>query len=250
MSNSSTIWESFTLPSKGLIYEKDINPVVELRSMTTLEEMERLSPSDTPYKVMCTIIEECMREKPEIPVYNMCIGDYQFLMHKLRIVTYGPEYKMIVNCPKCGEITESVGDLESLELHEYEENIAEIKQFTLPVTNDEITIKFQTPRDLDMVSIKNKEEQKRTKSNIDFSLLFTVTGIIDKINGRKLNSIQLEEYVKNLPMKDVNYIISRVNELNKKIGLDTLITVKCSSCGYELVAPFRITSEFFGPSNN
>ena len=61
---NATIFESFTLPSKGLIYNKEIDPHVTLRSMTTMEEMKRLSPSDTPYKVMSDIIEACMQEKP------------------------------------------------------------------------------------------------------------------------------------------------------------------------------------------
>lgn len=250
MVNESTIWEGFTLPSKGLVYSKPINPNVELRSMTTAEEMERLSPSETPYKVMSSIIEKCMKEKPEIPVYNMCIGDYQFLLHKLRIVTYGPEYKMYIECPQCGEITESVADLESLELHEFDKNLADYMQFTLPVTQHEVKIRFQTPRDLDMVAIKNKEEQKRTKTNVDFSLLYTVASIVDMIDGREYTAFQMEEFIKKLPMKDVNFILARSTELNRKVGLDTLINVKCSNCGYELVSTFRFSPQFFGPTED
>lgn len=63
MSQNYTIAESYVLPSKGLIYDKEVNPKIKLRSMTTEEEMRRLSPSDTPYKTMCDIIESCMLEK-------------------------------------------------------------------------------------------------------------------------------------------------------------------------------------------
>lgn len=114
----TTIYESFILPSKGLIYEEKIDPNISLRSMTTMEEMKRLSPTDMPYKVMSDIIEACMEEKPPIHVYDMCLGDYQFLLHKIRIVTYGPEYKMAVRCPECKAVTESIANLESLEIHE------------------------------------------------------------------------------------------------------------------------------------
>ena len=55
-----TIVESYELPSKGLIYDTKIEPHVELRSMTTREEMRRLAPSNTPLKVLSEIIETCM----------------------------------------------------------------------------------------------------------------------------------------------------------------------------------------------
>ena len=106
MAQNYTIAESYVLPSRGLIYDIPVKAEVKIRSMTTEEEMRRQAPSDTPYKVMCDIIEECLIEKPGISVYDMCLGDYQFLLHKLRVVTYGTEYKMMVTCPNCGELLE------------------------------------------------------------------------------------------------------------------------------------------------
>lgn len=245
----STIYESFTLPSKGLIYDKGINPEVTLRSMTTAEEMQRLSPTDTPYKVMSDIIEACMREKPEIHVYNLSLGDYQFLLHKLRIVTYGPDYKMVIHCPKCGEMTEAIANLDSLEVNEWDNSYLEDKLITLPVTNKTIELKFQSPKDLDVIAYKTKEMKKRTKSNIDYSILYTVASLIKSVDGKNLNSIELEEFVKSLPMNDVNYLLNKSTLLEKKVGIDTSITAKCSQCGEEITTSFRITSEFFGPTN-
>lgn len=159
----ATIFESFTLPSKGMVYSKEINPHVTLRSMTTLEEMKRLSPTDTPYKAMSEIIEACMKEKPGISVYDMCLGDYQFLLHKLRIVTYGPEYKMSIRCGKCGETSESIADLETIEVTEWTPEIVEKMVVTLPKTQHLVELRFQTPRDLDFIEYKAKEMKKKTK---------------------------------------------------------------------------------------
>ena len=39
-----TIGEDFILPSGGKIYDKAVNPHVELRSMTARDEMKRASP--------------------------------------------------------------------------------------------------------------------------------------------------------------------------------------------------------------
>ena len=70
------ISENFILPSKGKIYTENINPDVTLRSMTTADEMKRLSPSEFPYKKMSTIIDDCIIEDLPLSAYDMCIGDY------------------------------------------------------------------------------------------------------------------------------------------------------------------------------
>lgn len=249
MSDFNTIWEDFELPSKGMIYDKPVNPKISLRSMTTLEEMKRLSPSDTPYKVMSDIIEGCMKEKPDIHVHDMCEGDYQFLLHKLRIVTYGPEYKMFVTCPNCKETTESIADLESLEVNTWTPDITKDMLIVLPKTNKEIELRFQTPRDLDTIVYRDKEMKKKTKQNVDYSLLFTVMSVIKKVDGRVLTDMQLQEFVKELPLKDVNFILNKASELNNKVGLNTEIVAKCSLCGAEVKSNFRSSREFFGPTN-
>lgn len=250
MAKESTIVESFTLPSKGLIYDTPIDPNVSLRSMTVMEEMRRLAPSETPYKIMSDIIEDCMQEKPKIHIYDMCLGDYQYLLHKLRIVTYGPEYKMTISCPNCGEIVESTANLDSIEVFEYDDTYSDLAKLTLPVSNKIVEMKYQTPRDLDDIARKKKEMQRKTKLNVEYGLLFTTMSLIKSVDGRVLNPIQLEDFVKKLSMKDVTAIISRAEELNRKVGLDTRVITKCNQCGYEMVSTFRITSEFFGPTNN
>ena len=50
-----TINQTFTLPSEGKVYSELVGPDITLRSMTTQEEMKRLSPSDMPYKNICEI---------------------------------------------------------------------------------------------------------------------------------------------------------------------------------------------------
>lgn len=250
MENNSTIFETFTLPSKGLIYDKEVDPRITLRPMKTIEEMERLSPTDAPYKVMSDIIEKCMKVPPKIHVYDMCLGDYQFLLHKLRIVTYGNTYKMSVMCPHCEEFIEVEAPLDTLEIHEYTPEVDNLKRITLPVSNDLITLRHQTPRDLDAIAFKKKERQNKAKNKKDYGLLYTLMSLIDEVDGRKLDAFECEEYVKNLYMGDVNFILRSAEKLNASIGLDNFIKVKCNNpdCENEFITPFRISSEFFGPS--
>jgi hypothetical protein len=250
MSKSNyTISESYLLPSKGLIYDKPIDPNFTVRSMTTSEEMKRLSPTETPYKVMSEIIEECLVKKLDIPVYDLCIGDYQFLLHKLRIVTYGPQYKMAVQCPNCGEVTTSNISLDGLSVSEYEESFGELIVINLPQSGKRIELKVQTPRIIEEIALKTKDIKKRMKDSvIDPSFLVTLQCIIKTVDGQVLNDVALDSFVRKLPMKDANILLQAARKLNGKVGLDTEVTAKCGSCGYDVVTTFRFTSEFFGPT--
>lgn len=246
--DNSTIFENFELPSKGLVYNTEINPRITLRSMTTLEEMKRLSPTDTPYKVMCDIIEDCMKDKPATHVYDLILGDYQFLLHKLRVVSYGPDYKMLVKCNTCKTATESIANLDTLAVKEYTTDIIKQKLITLPKTNRQIVLRFQTPHDLDQIAYLSSEMKKKTKQNLDYSILYTLISLIEKVDGQILDSVYAEEFVKSLPSRDANYILNCATKLSSSIGVDNEITIRCSNCGEEMRIPFRITSEFFGPT--
>ena len=138
----TVIQEEYTLPSKGLIYPTKFNPDVKLRSMTVAEEMARLTASDKPYKVMADIIEACLLTRLPISVYDLCLGDYQYLLHKLRVVTYGPEYDIQIRCPHCGEIFDWHINLDELKVNEYSDEIEELKFIKLPVSGDSVEIGF------------------------------------------------------------------------------------------------------------
>lgn len=247
--NNYTVAETFKLPSRGLIYDKPINPEVRLRSMTTEDEMRRLSPTDTPYKSMSEIIERCMVDKPEIHVYDMCLGDYQYLLHRLRVVTYGPDYKMAVRCPICGNVSSMVANLDLIEVYEYDDETFDSREIELPVTKKKVRINYQTPRMLDNINARAKEIIKKNPDVVgDPSYLLTIKALINSVDGVVLNEAKLESFIRTLPMRDTNTLIQFADKLNRKVGLDNEIHCHCSQCNNDIDTTFRITSEFFGPT--
>ncbi len=143
------IKQTYTLPSKGLVYATPVNPEVELTSMTTNHEMLRLQPSELVYKNMCDIIDDCIVNDIGISSYDMGLFDYQFLLHKLRVVTYGPDYKLSSRCPYCGMTNEDTINLDDIEVFEYTEDLDKYLSFDLPVSKMHIDLAVQTPRMLD-----------------------------------------------------------------------------------------------------
>ena len=247
--SSYTIAEEFTLPSLGKIYDGKVPERVKIRSMTTEDEMKRLAPTDRPNKLLCEIIDDCLVDDIGISSYDMCIGDQQFLLHKMRVVTYGQDYNVRAVCPYCGCSTETVVDLESLAVHTYEDSLEKYFEFDLPVTKHHIRLKLQTPHMLDTIQNRAKEiKDKFPEMRSDPAVLFMIEYMIDSVDHDKLTEKELDELVRNLPMKDTNYILQCAKKLNDLIGEDKEFTIKCSVCGLDYRSPFRITSEFFGPT--
>jgi predicted RNA-binding Zn-ribbon protein involved in translation (DUF1610 family) len=245
-----TIMEGYELPSKGKIYNENVNPHIELRSMTARDEMKRLSPSSTPLKTLADIIEGCCIEAPAIHVYDMSLGDYEFLLHKLRIVTYGEDYKVSLRCPECGEAVENVAKLGQLGIKEYDEKeIRDLQSFTLPKSNRLITLNFLSPRMVEEMEVKVKDMKRRYKNaTIDFETFVRLLTNIDLVDGEKKSEVELENIITNMPALDLQKILNNIDKLNQQIGLDNLLYITCPKCGEELTTFFRFGPEFFRPT--
>lgn len=246
-----TIGECTTLPSGGVIYGAGVTAQIELRSMTARDEMKRLAPSTSQFKTLADIIEGCMIEKPAIHVYDMALGDYEYLLHRLRIVTYGDEYKMTLRCPYCGEYTDATAHLEELRLKEFDfEAFKAAQTIVLPRSGCTVTLNFQTPRILDENEIYVKDMKRRFKdAEVDFTLMSILMSAIDTVDGMHMDSVKLEAFVNKLPALDMTKILNAIEVLNSQIGIDNSIVIGCSKCGGEVPTSFRFGSEFFRPTN-
>ena len=245
-----TIWESCELPSGGKIYDKPINPHIELRSMSARDEMKRLAPSSTPLKTLADLIDGCMIEKIGMSSYDMCMGDFEFLLHKLRITTYGPDYKISVPCPYCGETVETIAKLDELKLNEFNlEEYNNYRTFELPSSKKTITLRTQSPRLEEEIEARAKTMKRRAPAaTIDFNLFASLILSIDFVDGKKLNELDLEKFVNGLTAKDMQKILNNVEYLKSAVGLDTTLYVPCGKCGETIRTFFRFGPEFFRPT--
>lgn len=247
-----TIAESYELPSKGLIYDKPVASQVELRSMTARDEMKRLNHSAAPYKTLADIIEGCMIEKPVIHVYDMALGDYEFLLHKLRIASYGPDYKTELVCPYCGKPVSVTLQLDALELKDFDiSEFKELATFTLPKSGKVVSLAYQTPHTLDNIESRSKEMRRKMKTaDTDFDTLNTLLEAIETVDGAHLDSFSLENFIIGLPAADMYKILLNIRKMNECIGINTSdIHVDCPLCGGDIQTFFQFGPEFFRPTN-
>ena len=252
-----TIAERYILPSHGLLYDQDINPEIKIRSMTVRDEMKRLAPvtDGTIYRNMAEIIDSCLVEKPGISAYDMCLGDYQFLLHKLRIVSYGTEYKIECRCPICNDYDEHIVNLDDLKLQELTDfdKTTELT-LTLPVSKKVIELNITTPRMLDNIEkevnrvAKQYKKENKTMSEIDWHLLYQLIYAIKTVDGVKMSVVDKETFCNRLVARDYNAIIQKLDKLDEKVGLGATLSVHCNNCGFDMITSFRVTNEFFRPT--
>lgn len=249
--NESVIQETFTLPSHGRIYNCSVNENITLRSMTTEDELRRLSPSTKPYKTICDLIDNCMAQPCGISSYDMCMGDYQYLLYRLRTVTYGPEYPNISYCPYCGNENKSVHNLDEMPVKEWTDSCITSLEVTLPVSGKTVKLRYLTPRDMDDIEQQKFEFMKTNpECKLDMTMLFNLKKSIELIDNMHYDYAKLDYFLKKLPMRDTNILLQSITKLNDGIGVNTSFIEKCDNpaCELEYQTSFRITQEFFRPT--
>lgn len=246
---NARIVETLMLPSRGLIYEENVNPEIELSSMKTKHEMLRLSATEENHKVMASIIDDCLVSDLGLSSYDLCLGDFQYLLYKLRIVTFGPEYELQCRCPYCGFDSILTLNLDELPVHEYDDSLADLLEVTLPVTKKKIKLTMQTPRMLDRINTRVREHNKKRKNtNENTTVLYTLMACIEEIDDEPVDIGLMEQWLRDLPLADTNVLLYRIDEINNSLGIELDSAATCKVCGSTFIAPFRVNNSFFRPN--
>ena len=238
---SASIKETYTLPSKGKL--NSISPEFTIRSMTTMEEKKRLGNSNVPFKLLADVINDCVIEPDKFDCYDLPLGDFQYLMHRLRVVTYGNMYEVPCRCPHCKcNFTDKV-DLDTLEVREYKEEMENNLTIELPRSGDTVKLKFLTAKLYDNIARKTQEIRDRFPDYVGSpSYLVTLQESIDTVNGEKLIPSKLQKYVEEMQQADAKCIQKAFSNLD--LGVNTHIHTTCPQCGGKVEYDLPITREF------
>lgn len=233
-----------TLPSRGILY-KGIPADVSLRGMTTREE--KILYAAQGGNVFQKILKNCIVEPENFDVDQLIAADEMFLIIQLRMVTYGPEYKVTATCPHCGRSETYTINLGDFDIDYLPEDFEEPIKVVLPVSGDT----------LDLRILRNKDSEDINKFARKFAKQFNLpvreveygcrmAKYIQAINGEAIDFNDAREYVDNMKSKDSMKMWSTLDKI--KVGVDTMATVNCVGCGEEFDFIMPITSEFFRPT--
>ena len=249
------ITESMVLPSATTrLYGDSFDGHITLRAMTTDEERMRLSGQSF-YLTMSKIINECIVDnKKEDGTYRIdstSFTDFDFfaVCVKLRIMSYGPKYKTVAVCTKCGKQFEYVADLSELMYNLVPEDFTEPYDVgPLPSSGDTLGCRFLRIKDRidlekkrDLLLAKNTDYQGDPLYNMEMERR------IMTVNGNPIDYVQVTDYVRDMIAMD-NYVYHR--DIDKEIfGVIRLNMTDCkeTDCDGTAFWVLRADSEFFRP---
>ena len=217
-----------SLPSKCKFYSlPDPASPVSVRPMTFEDEkaLAMIKKSDK-IDPINYLLGRCVIN---LNVNELLFMDKLYLLYKIREVSYGTDYKSIIECPKCASESEVNIDISKLLLNEVPDDLTDPRKVNLPTLKKEVTLRF--PR-LKEEKYLNFLENK----NVQF------WRFIDDIDGHTDKQI-ISKVLEKMPLKDMHLII---NELTKpEYGLDSKINFICGDCEVQTVVEIPIGENFF-----
>lgn len=241
------IREEYTLPSNGNLYGKGVSPNVVLRAMTTMDEKTRLSSSGLTSVV--NLLNNCVVSPENFNANELKMFDIEFLLYKLRIVTYGNIYKVRAYCDHCGKFVDIDVDLDKLEVKTVPDDFDEPFDIgKLPVSGDKIECRILSIADsIEMAKESQKILNKYKDYEGDPSFVLSYKYMIYSVNGEILPDFKKQAYVENMHAMDLRYLDEVYGGMANDFGLDTLIDTECPICGNPLLFELPINDEFFRP---
>ena len=243
--------EIVDLPSGGVCYPKD-SPLskgkIEIKYMTAKEE-DILTSTNLIKKgiVLDKLLQSLIVSK--IDYNTLLVGDKNALMIAARILGYGKDYKVEVNCPACNAKNEDNIDLTQLQHKEldwskYKEGVNEF-EFTLPASNRHIKYKLLCSADDRSIDAELKSLKKFNKdvdSEITTRLRHVVTAIDGETDKGKIRKFIDEEFLSRDSLAFRNHLSTFTADV------DMNYYFSCAECGHEKVMPIPMTVEFFWPA--
>lgn len=247
--NHVSIEEIYQIPGYPLYgnqFEKDFR----IRAMTTREEKIRLSAPG--FKTLARVIQNCLVNNQDVDVRDLKLFDFQYLMFKVRTITYGPEYKINIMCPYCGKRMDASIDLDKLKVNTVPEDFKEpIRIGPLPISKDTLECKLFSLRDyLDVIDEAIEFEKNYPEYDGDPRFVLDLCKRVVSVNGKSPDSVlpNLRTYIENMHARDYQYFSSKYEEIFNSFGIDAIVNLKCDSCGGEYRTKLPMTDEFFRPT--
>ena len=233
-----------TLPSRGVLY-KDVPAEITLRGMTTKEEkiLYASSSSNSFHK----ILSNCITEPENLDIDKLIAADEMFLIIQMRMVTYGPEYKVSVTCPKCRRTDTYTINLGDFTVEYLPEDFTEPIKVKLPRSGDTLDLRLLRNEDSDFIDRYARKFAKQYNLPVkEVEYVCRMARYITAINDTAVDFSDAKEYVENMPSMDSMKMWSALDKI--LVGMDTTATVTCTGCGEDFDFAMPITSEFFRPT--
>ena len=241
--------EVVDLPSRGVFYPEG-SPLrsgqIEIKYMTAKEEDILTSTNLIQKGIVLDKLMDSLIVTKGVKSADLLIGDLNAVMVASRILGYGKDYSIEVDCPKCGESIEEVVDLTTLKTEN--EPTVDTKtdiSIVLPVSKATVTLKLLTRND--ELNIE-KENKALKKANLETESETTsrLRAMITSVNGDS-NPATIWKFVDNLLVRDARYVREQYKLHVPDVDFNVSLECTCSTDPISMRLPIGVN--FFWPDS-
>lgn len=238
--------EVVDLPSKGFFYPEG-SPLrsgkVDVKYMTAKEEDILTSTNLIQKGVVLDKLMDSLILTKGVKSSDLLLGDLNAVMVAARILGYGKDYTVGVQCPSCNRLVEQKVDLTQLQTQN-EPQPGDSAEFTivLPISKAELTLKFLTRGDEFKIE-KEIKALKKVDNDLDYETTTRLKTIVTAVNGER-SQTKIWTFVDNMLVRDARYL--REEYRTKMPDVDFNIPLDCV-CGTTEKARMPVGPDFFWP---
>jgi len=253
MSTNYNFTQEVTLPSQGLLNPEIPGGVVVQRCMMVADQKYLSGASQAASSSIHQLLQRTITSPENIDVSALTLPDTLYLLFKLRILSYGSDYKFRTRCPECGKKIDITVDLSELPVEILDENYLDELKVKLPHRGDTVYTKLPTNADIEEIDREIKR-RKRRNANDESEYIVRIVRSIEKIelaspnkDGKKelTNLVEIERYVGALTNLDASVILS--TRENIRFGVVPSIEYTCPECRQYIDVNIQFSPEFFRP---
>lgn len=248
-SKGNMVYEKIELPSKGKFYNGEDGPtdgVLHIRPMTGEEEEILATPRFVKKgQAINMIFNRCMQENFDSA--NFLTQDRTYLLIYLRGISYTPEYDVEVKDPDSDQTFATTINLNELYVNYCDDNFSFSNlEDVLPVTGYKFHYRLATGKDEQAV----QDYRERRAKNFDLSgqaddtLLYRTAYLLEEIEGLS-NKLEIQTLLKKLPIQDVAYLRTVVNE--PPFGVETKVSINNPYTLNDFEIELPLEANFFFP---
>lgn len=244
--------ESVPIPSGGKVYPQGSSLYLKesllLRPMTTREEdiltSRALAKSNT---LLQTLVKNCLVD-PGINVGELIGADLNTIVMAIRIMSYGPEYETVVQCPSCNHKEKHSFMLDSLPMKRLEINPvspgANLFEFKLPKSGITVGFKYLSMTEESEMVQEAEARKKKLRILTDNTISARLKKCIVTVDGKQ-DRILVSNFVDNMPVLDSRALRDYMQE--NEPGIEMKDEVTCSECESTETITIPLGVSFFFP---
>lgn len=243
-SQNTPLTEVVKMPSKGLI--PGVPKEITIRAIQR-KDKKKLLMSET-NDVLLSLLQYAIVSPTNFNVYNLLPFESEYLLYRLRILTYGATHTFKDRCRFCGEINDIEMDLNAIPIIELPDDFKITFDIPLPVSGDILTCKLLTEGEKIELNKQGKELKNATgNENIDMDIIWESRVVA--INGNtKLAPIEKTQFLDEMNDYDSEYFMEYYLKYEGNYGLQTKLKYECDKCGKLNESEMPSIYTFFRPT--